>query len=207
MPSPRQPGLPYAHLNLRWNPFRELPLAEWAQVALVDTAPFVEQLAESGTVLQFIGEKGCGKTTHLLAIRACFATSGYVHIPEGERRPVPPGTPVLIDEAQRLTIRQRYQVFRTPIPLVLGTHRDFQRALQRAGRRVRTIRVADQTTPTRVHRMIHARIEAARRQPGKLPDVSLATVEQLMLKHGPNIRAIVHSLYDAFQTLSSIDRI
>jgi hypothetical protein len=203
----RPPGLPFAHLNLRWNPFRELPLADWAEIAEVDAAPFVAHLADARTALQFVGEKGYGKTTHLLAIRAQFDSAGYVHLPEGERPPIPTGSPLLIDEGQRLSWRQRHQIFRSDIPLVLGTHRDFNRALRRAGRRVLTFHVEEQTTPERVHRLLNARIQAARRGPGELPHVSHNTTERLLQEHGPNIRAIVQTLYGTLQSMTSVDRI
>jgi len=207
MPPSSPPGLPFAHLNLRWNPFRELPLDDWAAVAEVDTAPYVAELTDPKSALQFVGEKGHGKTTHLLAIRSRFESPGYVHIPEGERRDIPIGSPLFIDEAQRLTIRQRHHVFRSPIPLVLGTHRDFESALRRAGRKVLTIDVATETTPERVHRLLNSRIAAARRHPGDVPDISLDTADRLLKEHGPNLRAIIHSLYDTFQQLGTIDQI
>jgi len=99
--------LPFAHLNLRRNPFGEFSAEDWTRLADVDLEEFDGLLAEAGSVVQFVGEKGYGKTTHLLAIGARFPGSGYVHIPEGERAEVPGGNPLLIDEAQRLTWRQR----------------------------------------------------------------------------------------------------
>ncbi len=195
------PLLPYVHLNLRWNPFGELTTEEWTSLAVVDIDEVVQSLSQPKTAVQYIGDKGYGKTTHLLALRARFPSSGYVHIPEGETRPVPSGSPLLIDEAQRLTWRQRRMVFGADIPLVLGTHRDFTGALRRAGREVTTIHVERNTNAERLHRIVNARIQAARRSPGPVPSVSRQTVGKMLDEYGPNIRRIVQSLYVSVQEM------
>lgn len=198
------PSLPFAHLNLRCNPFGELSISEWTAQADVDLSPILGALDQPRSAVQLIGDKGFGKTTHLLALRARCESAGYVHIPEGERRGLPTGSPVLIDEAQRLTMLQRWQLFRSSVPLVLGTHHDFQNALLRSGRHVLTIHVETQVNSDRLHRILNARIAAARRHPGAIPTVSRSTVDQLMAQFGPNIRQIVHELYARIQRLSEV---
>lgn len=198
------PRLPFAHLNLRRNPFGELSIEEWTAIADVDLQPLLPLLNDRRAAIQFIGDKGCGKTTHLLAIRTHCQAAAYVHLPEGERSAVPIGSPLLIDEAQRLTLWQRRQLFRSGIPLVLGTHRDFETALRRAGRDVNTVRVADGTNPERLQRLLNARIAAARRQPGNIPTVSLRTAEHLLDEFGPNVRCIVHEMYGRVQRLQQV---
>jgi hypothetical protein len=193
--------LPYAHLNLRRNPFGELFVDDWAALARVDVDSLVARLQDPRSVSQFVGEKGYGKTTHLLALSKRFPLSTYVHLPEGQRTWIPAGDPLLIDEAQRLTPWQRYRVFRSPVALVLGTHQDFTAALQRAGRRVQTVEVGLGTDAVRLHAIVNARIEWARRDTGAIPEVRLETVEKLLLKFGPNIRGALHELYGTFQNL------
>ena len=194
--------LPFAHLNLRRNPFGEFSVEDWTRLADVDLDEFDELLAEPGSVLQFVGDKGYGKTTHLLAIGVRFPGSGYVHIPEGERAEVPGGNPVLIDEAQRLTWRQRRQVFRSSVPLVLGTHRDFTRELTRAGRRVRTVAAEDRMNATRLTRILNSRIEWVRRGGGPVPGVLYETAAGMLERFGPNIRRIQLELYMTFQDMN-----
>lgn len=198
------PSLPFAHLNLRRNPFGELSIAEWTALADVDVSQILHALEQPQAAVQLIGDKGFGKTTHLLALRARCESAGYVHIPEGERRAVPTGSPVLIDEAQRLTVRQRWLLFRSSVPVVLGTHRDFENALQRSGRHVLTVHVEKQTDSDRLHRILNTRIAAVRRNSGAIPTVSRSTVDQLMARFGPNIRQIIHELYARTQRLSEV---
>ena len=193
--------LPFVHLNLRFNPFGELPLKYRAQLAVIDTAPLLEHLARPRAVLQLIGEKGHGKTTHLLALKDCFSAAGYVHFPEGKRPPVPEGNPLILDEAQRIPWWQRRQLFQRPVPLILGTHRDFTRQLQRMGRDVKTVQAGDKTDRQQLDKLVRQRIEFARRDPGPVPTVPLATIDQLLDQHGDDIRAIEGHLYDLFQHL------
>ncbi len=199
-----KPDLPYAHLNLRRNPFGELSLNEWAELAIVDIENVLPKLQKRRFVLQFMGEKGYGKTTHLLAIRSRCPNAAYTHIPEGQRARILRGTPILVDEAQRLTFWQRLSTFRSPIPLVLGTHRDFTDELIRAGRKVETIHVDAATTADRLHKIVNARVEEFRRGAGAVPSVSPETAATLLLKFGPDIRGAMHELYTTFQTLRDI---
>jgi len=195
------PSLPFAHLNLRRNPFGELPLADWAPLADVDVQEFDEILAEPGAAVQFVGEKGNGKTTHLLAIQARIPDAVYVHFPEGQKAKIPAGNPILIDEAQRMTRWQQWAVFRSDRSLVLGTHRDFTREMKRAGRRVKTVAVHERMSPERLTRIVQNRIEWVRREPGPVPELSCETADRLLVRFGPDVRRIFFELYGVFQNL------
>lgn len=205
MASTTQPStLPFAHLNLRRNPFGEFSADENAALAEVDVDPFVAFLSQADAAVQFVGEKGYGKTTHLLALRARFAGAGYVHIAEGEWGTIPTGSPLLIDEAQRLTRWQQFRVFRRHVPLVLGTHVDFAEPLRRAGRRVMTVPVEGRMNPERLARILNARIDWVRRREGPLPHVRVETASRLLERYGPDVRRVLHELYLLFQQMSTI---
>lgn len=199
--------LPYAHLNLKHNPFGELTEAERVSLAVVCVDEVVALLSDPRQTVQFVGEKGHGKTTHLLKIREAFPGCGYVHIPEGERRPVPNGDPVLIDEAQRLTYWQRKSVFREQRSLVLGTHRDFQTELERAGRVVTTIAACGRTSLTRLRQIVNDRIQFARRGPGPVPAVSDQALKKLLQTQGADIRSMLQILYDRLQTMETVQQL
>ena len=113
--------LAFLHLNLKRNPFGEITEDERARLAVVDIDRILAALQNPHCAVQFLGEKGYGKTTHLIALRSRLSGAGYVHIPEGETRPLPEGNPIMIDEAQRLTWWQQKTLFRKKVPLVLGT--------------------------------------------------------------------------------------
>ena len=72
--------LPSAHLNLRRSPFSEFAEEERKVVAQVNMEFVADVLPNADCALQFVGHRGCGKTTHLLAIRDQISRAAYVHI-------------------------------------------------------------------------------------------------------------------------------
>jgi hypothetical protein len=200
-------SIPFAHLNLRRNPFGQFSPEEIALLADVQLDEVFAQMDDPRCAVQFVGEKGYGKTTHLLAIRARFPAAGYVHIAEGTRARIPRGRPLLIDEAQRLTWTQRRWVFRPGVPLALGTHRDFRGALVRAGRRVETIEVGKRMNPERLHGLLNARVSWVRRCDGPLPAIRPETARRLLAQFGPDVRRIQRELYVTFQNMSRIENV
>ena len=198
-------GLPFFHLNLRRNPFGELTAAERTRLAIVECDAALQHLKSPRSVIQVVGERGYGKTTHLLALAAQFPENAYVHIPEGQHAAIPAqGEPLLIDEAQRMTRVQQWTTFRSQRRLVLGTHSDFEPALRRAGRPVLTIAANQFTDATRVQNLLNARIESVRRDAGSIPQISEATAAELFKQYGSDIRSIEHSMYLTFQQLRSV---
>jgi hypothetical protein len=206
-PVDRPGALPFARLNLRRNPFGELELSSWAGLAVADVDRFVPRLRQPGYAVQFMGDKGRGKTTHLLAIRRRFPDAPYVHIGEDflvERPRIPRGHPLLVDEVQRLPRPKRRRLFRRPVSLVLGTHEDFRAELVEAGFDVATVQVGDALDGPRLCEILNRRVEAARRGPGRLPQVRIQTAHTLIDRFGDDLRAIQWHVYDLFQTLPGI---
>jgi hypothetical protein len=202
------PDLPFEHLNLRANPFGELEPRERAAIAVVETEPFVDRLTRSGRAIQFMGDRGRGKTTHLLAIMAHFPGAAYVHIPEGRRPRIPHGKPLFIDEVQRLSPRHRRRIYgranRRGVPLVMGSHLDVREELARAGFDVETVIVAERLDAARLCAMLNRRIEWVRRDDGPVPEITIRTAEAMMALYGDNVRAIEGHLYELFQELEEI---
>lgn len=202
-------SLPFIHLNLRRNPFGDFNAEERTQLANVELDAALAHLrsrSQSRTpALQIIGEKGFGKTTHLLSIATYFPDAEYVYIPEGQHITIPDGgEPLLIDEAQRLTLWQRLWLFRSRRTLVLGTHRDFTQQLKWAGRWVLTLDAAQHTTPKRIEQILNDRIKSVRRSSDSIPVVTSATAEKLFELYGHDLRSMQHYLYDVFQNLGSV---
>lgn len=200
--------LPFGHLNLRANPFGELESRERAAIAVVDTGPFVERLTRPGRAVQFMGDPGRGKTTHLLAIMAHFSEAAYVHIPEGRQPRIPHGNPLFVDEIQRVSPHRRRRVYRRAdrrgVSLAIGSHLDVSGELARTGFDVETVFVADKLDDARLREMLNRRIEWVRRCAGPVPKIALRTARDMMARHGDNIRAIEGHLYELFQDLVEI---
>lgn len=197
--------LPFCHLNLRRNPFGELSPEERIPLAVVEIEQALEHLRQPRSSVQIIGQKGNGKTTHLLAIAQHFPDSVYVHIPEGQRCLIPvDGEPLLIDEAQRLTQWQRWQILCSERRLILGTHQDFANALSWSKRPVLTLAANRLTDAACICRIVNARILSARRTSGPIPSITETTAAELYAQFGSDLRSIEHSLYQIFQQLTDI---
>jgi len=205
-------GLPFAHLNLRRNPFGEPTRDERGEMAVVDVDEHIDVLrSNSSFAVQFVGNCGRGKTTHMLALHRAFPGSPYVYVPEDgpvPRMPTPAEDgPLFIDEMQRVPRRTRREVMRRGRPLVIGTHRDHTRELRRHGYAVETIRPAAEMDAARLREIVHRRIEWARRGDGDVPRVSESTISSLLSRYGDDVRAIEGHLYDVFQQLERIDNV
>ena len=204
----RPPGLAYAHLNLVRNPFGEIPLSQRGAVAVVDVEAYLQPLAEERIAVQVLGDKGHGKTTHLLALRENFRDAPYLHVAEGERpTSFPEGEPLFLDELQRVPREARRALFRSSRALVLGTHRDFEGELRRAGLRVETLRPGGLLSRARLGRILERRFEWARRGPGPIPEVRSATILRLLEQYGSDVRAMEHDLFERVCELEAVGRI
>lgn len=192
--------LPFGRLNLLRNPFGELEFEERVRSAVINFDTWLVDLKSPRIALQFMGDCGRGKTTHMLALLKHFEAGKYVYLPEEKPLPtIPIGSPLFIDEAQRLTWLMRRSAFRRGVPLVLGTHRDLTKSLQRAGYEVQTVEVAEQVTRERLLDVFRQRIELARLGDGELPCVTSADVDWLMHRFGNNVRAMENYLYERFE--------
>ena len=169
----------YEHLNLRFNPFGQLDCESRAQLAVVGVT------VRDGEILQFIGHSGRGKTTHLLALSHRLRGAHYELVAEGSNdyRSDPRTIRYLfIDEAQRIRARRLKQLMRRAQTLVLGTHQDLAHL---SHRKVRTVRLCG-VDERRVAKMVRARIEHARRGPGRVPTIPTAVLAQFMARFGGN---------------------
>ncbi len=196
--------LPFSHLNLRRNPFGEVPAEERGQLAVADVERFVPRLSEPGFVVEFVGDCGRGKTSHLRALWEHFRQAPFVRVDEDPRGFRAPKAPVVfVDEAQFLTRRQRGRLFGQRASFAVGTHERLADVYERAGLDWVTIELGG-VDAALVEEMIARRVEWARRGSGPVPQVTRAAVERLIERHGDDLRAIEHELYEVFQRLQEV---
>jgi len=190
--------LAFSHLNLRINPFGEPSPGERASLALVDGPALAE-----GEIVQFIGDSGRGKTTHLLALASRHRAATYVKLEEGQERwgTAPPlDAPFLLDEAQRARPEHLRTLLASGRTLALGTHADLSCFSPRP---VRTVHVGG-VGSAKLEAIVARRIEWARRGVGPVPSVSRSTLTALQARHGDDVRGIIGELYDVFQALQAV---
>jgi hypothetical protein len=196
-------GLPFAHLNLRYNPFGDLDRGALAACAVVDPEPLLRALDEPRTVVQLVGAQGRGKTTHLLVLAARVQGSAFVRAFSDAPIVLPPCRVLLLDEADALWPWRRLRAYRHASSVAIATHRDFSIEIRLAGRVPRTFPVGG-IDEDRLHLAIERRIERARRSDGPVPRVGRDSVRALLARHGDDLRALERTLYDGFQSLTEV---
>lgn len=193
--------LPFAALNLRRNPFGELTTKDRIMLTVADIRPWLPMVQQPLQALQFIGRSGSGKSSHLLAIYAKLPAASYLFLPENGPLPeISPGSPWIIDEAQRLPRRMRHRVFSSTLPVVLATHTNLQRPLQRYGYQVTTVNAESLIQPARLLQIFQRRIDAARLDPD-LPScrITATDVHWLIQHYGADVRGMEYYLYKRVQ--------
>ena len=199
------PGVPFAHLNLRRNPFGTLTADEQAALAVVASLDTViAQLRDGGPyAIQFTGDKGRGKSTHLRVLERAVEGAAYCFFPENGPLPhIPSQGVLLLDELQRMPPRARRRLFREQRALAIGSHEDHTAELNAAGYVVERRRL-DGPGVVMLTELIEQRIAACRRGPGPVPRLTSTAIERLRVRHGGDVRALLDELYDRFQTLEA----
>lgn len=194
-------SLAFRHLNLRWNPFGEPDPWDIPSLAVVDVEAYVERLRRPGFALQYLGEAGRGKSTHLRVLHRYFPEMPYLKFPENTPIPRIPHAPVLfLDETQRLPPALRRRIFSRRGSFVIGTHEDHSAELAKAHVETVSIHLSGMT-PERLTQIIDRRLEWARRGPGPLPRLSPSRIGGLIETYGDDLSAILGRLYEEFQAL------
>ncbi len=200
----RSRSLAFARLNLRWNPFGEPGPDDIVRLAVVEVEQYVERLRTPGFAVQYLGEAGRGKSTHLLALHHYFPSMPYVKFQEDDPIPDIPHAPVLfLDETQRLPSDLRRRVFARDASFAVGTHEDHSAELSRAG--VESVSVSLKgMNSEHLSRIINRRIEWARREPGPVPSLPTSDLTGLIQRYGDDLSAILAHLYDEFQSMEEV---
>ncbi len=196
--------LPFEHLNLRFNPFKELTQEEKPDLAVLKVKSFAKKLHSSCFALQFLGKKGRGKTTHLLALRKYFPSSPYLYYPENGPKPEVMKSPLLfLDETQRFKPEERMRIWQRKTTFVLATHLDHSEEFAKAGLRYESI-VLEGLGEEKLTEIVTLRLEHARRSKGAIPYLDSNAIKTLIERFDDNIRSIEGYLYEVFQDLEEI---
>jgi len=158
-------------------------------------------LQRPGFALQFLGEPGRGKTTHLLALREYFPQAPYLHF--REKAEIPQAPLLFLDDTQWLPASLRKRIFSRQSSFVIGTLIDHSKELIKAGMQHTSVCLKG-VTVDHLGLIIKRRIEWARRGPGPVPGVPESEITRLIQEYNGDTRAILSRLYEEFQALEGI---
>ena len=191
------PTRAYATLNLRWNPFSEPNQDERAALAV----QMPDFLLEPKKAILILGEKGRGKTTHLLALHQKNLNAPYVHLPEFGKQPSIPRSPIIfLDEAQRLPRLTRRFIWQRAKTWVIASHENHTHELEKAGFKVQTIHLTGLSLD-KLEAVIEKRLEWARRSEDQIPRLQTEKLQYLLEQYGDDLRRIEAALYDEYQQM------
>jgi replication-associated recombination protein RarA len=205
---------PFHALGFRCNPFRAVTDEEWTAVAVLPES--VADVLENGlTHLQILGAMGCGKTTTLLGLAGRFKREGsrvaYEYLPEGQSRfhtNVHDLDVFLLDEAQRLSVRQRSRLLANAgkQQLVLSSHEDLTASFERRSLPLKTVRL-DAMTSTHLRTTLEKRLNYFALSGESSVTFTSDAVHYLRETYGSDLRAMQHFLYEVFQRLQQTGEI
>lgn len=210
---------PFEALGFHANPFRALTEDEWATIAVLPSE--IQELVEQeDTHLQILGEAGHGKSTLLRGLSAKLEEIGqqvcFEYLPLGQRHFKTPSAKIvdidvfLLDEVQRLTRRQRKQLFSLvtdhQIRLMIGSHEDFTPRFSKNGMSLATILLEDIDEHV-LSEMLVKRMDYFRTDGQSKVYVEADAVDYLIARFGRNLRQLEYYLYEVFQYLAEQQQI
>ena len=192
-------------LNLKRNLFGSPSLDEWPLLAVVDEAHFLSFLAQPGRrVIQFMGECGRGKSTHMRVLHAHYPNAPYLYFGPQDHPKIPRHAPIVfLDETQRIPWLRRQFLWRQHQTFVIGTHRNHQKEFERAHVHMLHHDV-EGLDESRLRQIIDRRLAWAIRDP-RQPSVEVTPelITGVLAFYGDDIRAIFSLLYEVVQSMNA----
>ena len=195
----------FPKLTYHFNPFGGLNTDELKQVFVPRSfsSAIIEDLKNDQIkIIEFVGAKGRGKTTHLRWLqRQCSsypifllnAKSDFSTIIAASDAPI-----LFVDSVHHLNIRQRVQLYHSKPKIVLTTHR----------RRFLEYKIADVPHKSYSFKgigvdsltaIIRNRIALSSNMPKEEIHFDQKIIHRLIQEYGDNYRGILNHLYDQFQ--------
>lgn len=216
-PVARAPKSPFAPLGLRFNPFCVLDGDELLGT-LLDEEIWERArgwLAGGAAVIEFVGDRGWGKSTHMRVLQEIARRAGtptaWTYVELGQRTlPRLPSPPAIwfIDEADRLSPRARRGVLRRAARgaqrLVIATHASAARECAACGAACLSVPLVP-VEAAGIERFMHVRCAAARRADApsvSVPRLEPAAAAALLQGSGGSLREVEATLYEVFRRLT-----
>ena len=191
------------NLIYHFNPFGGMHDEELEEIFVprIFTPEIIEKIqGEKTGIIELVGPKGRGKTTHLRYLHELFPSypifypeqrSDYAEISAH------PSEVLFLDSIHRLRLTQRIQLFRKKKLLILTTHWKRWGEYFIAGKSYvsYSFRGIDQQVLTK---LLQKRIALATQEESDKIHLNPGYVQALIARHGDNYRGILNQLYDIF---------
>jgi len=190
--------------TFHYNPFGGISDTELNNIILpkFDLGQIADQLRnDKQPILQFVGKKGRGKTTHLRMLSHLLkeadlfllnSTSTIQEINQSAK------SILLIDSIHHIPLSQRIQLFKRPKAILITAHWSKRLEFLLAGRPHKTYYFKGIDTE-KLNTILENRIALAIDADDSF-SLNPECLQQLIRKHGDHYRGILNDLYNQFQT-------
>lgn len=202
----------YEHLNLKYNPFGSLTDEEVSEliVPVLDFQKLADFLhSNTNSVIQIYGQKGRGKTTHLIGFHEhYFEEYPIVFLERNKKKPpIPKGDLIFVDGVHKLNRWQRWRLWRRNQNLVFVSHFDYSKEFENKKNAFLSFEIKG-FEASHLKTILDKRIRMASIDSVKpCAELSIKTIESLIQKYGDNYRAIIVELYTLFQNLQNLKHV
>ena len=199
-------NLPFQHLNLKYNPFGAVTDEEVGDL-IVPVLNFQELSdflnTHTNSIIQIYGQKGRGKTTHLIGLHEqYFKDFPIVFLERNKKKPpIPKAEIIFVDGVHKLNWFQRWRLWNRKQNLVFVSHFDYSNEFKNRKNAYLAFEIKGWES-MHLKTILDNRIKMAILNPNeKCPEISLERAEELAQKYGDDYLEIVAELYDYFQNI------
>lgn len=190
--------------ELNFNPFGGVNEEELQAVLVphVGMESILEQIASpQNQVIELVGRKGRGKTSHLRLARQYFPHYPYIGLHRGAKYQEVQkleGDVILVDSIHHLKLNQRIHLYKNRKLVVLTTHWPRTIEYWLAKKRYTRYRFRGIQKET-LKATIRQRIQLAQKNKREIVEINEDVLDQLIHRFGDNYRGILNYLYQQVQ--------
>lgn len=191
------------NIKYNFNPFGGLSVEELEQV--INPNHHLKELTthlqtSNPLILELVGRKGRGKTTHLKLLHKKYPESQLFNLNKGTRffeKIINSESPIiLIDSIHHLSIRQRLKIYNLPKQIVFSTHHTKWLETRLSHNQFFSCKIKGVSLNS-LKEMIRNRVENAAIEVDKI-DLNTKAIEKLITEYGDDYRGILRKLYTNF---------
>lgn len=153
-------------------------------------------------LIQFLGKKGRGKTTHLIHLHQFFPSAPLLLLDRNPDLSILDDLPndlLFIDSIHHIPLIRRIKLFKKTNTIIFSTHVSRSLEARIAAKKIMMIHFKG-ITPERLTKILRQRIQKSLKVSNSLFDIDQEIVQQLIKRFGDDYRGILNYLFDEFQT-------